>query len=84
MRASRKPIAINHGGWQADLLERTGAGVVLPVEPEQAAVMLTEFLRSPERLARASQAADELARTEFDRDLLAERFEEVLCRALRG
>ena len=28
--AAGKPIAINHGGWQADLLNKTGTGIVLP------------------------------------------------------
>ncbi len=77
--AASRPIAINHDGWQADLLRETGAGLVLPAgDPEGAAAALLEFLRDEERLAAARRAARELADERFGRDLLAARLETVL------
>ena len=39
--AAGKPIAINHGGWMADVIKETGAGLVLsPDNPLQAAETL--------------------------------------------
>ena len=76
------PIAINYRGWQAELLERSGAGIVLPPDDAQvAAASLREFLSSEERLESASSAAKELAEHEFDRDLLFQKFQSVIVSA---
>jgi glycosyltransferase involved in cell wall biosynthesis len=81
--AARRPVMINYGGWQADLLTETGAGIVVsPREPATAAGHLHLLLRSPERLARARCAADALAAGPFDRDRLAAELLRVLERAL--
>jgi glycosyltransferase involved in cell wall biosynthesis len=81
--AASKPVAINYGGWQADLLDDTGAGLCLPqADPMAAAHSLAQLLHSPEALARASANAGELARRRFDRDELAIRLEGVLTRAV--
>lgn len=77
--AAAKPIAINYGGWQADLLNKSGAGLVLPpAAPQQGARMLAGFVRDPARVAAASGAARELARTRFDRDAMAQQLETIL------
>lgn len=77
--AASKPVAINYGGWQAELLERSGAGICLPVgDPAEAARMLLNLLDDPSRLTATAAAAGHLADTEFDRDLLAARLIEVL------
>lgn len=82
--AARKPIAINYGGWQADLLLETGAGIVMtPGDPQQGAQQLAEFIGDPERLQRASKAAFTLAETHFDRERMAQELENVLIRAKR-
>ncbi|GGM42621.1 glycosyltransferase family 4 protein [Microbacterium saperdae] len=76
--ASGTPIAINHGGWQADLITRHGIGIVLDsFDLEDAAVQLTALLQDPERLLLFSRAAADLARSEFSRDDLATRFIDV-------
>ena len=81
--AAGKPIAINHGGWQAELLEESGAGVVLPAaNPESGAQILSDFLASPEGLAHAGQAARELGRSRFSREESATAFETVLKEAV--
>lgn len=78
--AAGKPIAINYGGWQADLLNETGAGIVLsPDDPTAGAHQLAAFVRDRARLQSASEAARDLARTRFDRDLMASQLEAILC-----
>lgn len=77
--AARKPVAINYGGWQADLLHETGAGIVLPPENlDEAARLLADFARDSDRLQQASAAARDLAYTRFARDALAAQLEAVL------
>ena len=77
--AAGKPIAINYGGWQADLLRETGAGIPLPPEDiAQAAQLLAEFAQDSARLQGASTAAGALAYTRFARDKLASTLEQVL------
>jgi glycosyltransferase involved in cell wall biosynthesis len=82
--AAGKPIAINYRGWQADLLQKNGAGVVLPPKnPEIAAQKLIEFISNEDRLERSSKAALRLAHEKFNRDKLYNRIEYVLDKALQ-
>jgi glycosyltransferase involved in cell wall biosynthesis len=77
--AACKPVAINYGGWQADLLREQGAGVVLPPDnTAQAASVLADYIRDLERLCKASAAAKRLAYEQFSRDLLYAKLEKVL------
>ena len=81
--AAGKPIAINHPGWQKDVLERSGAGIVLPVNNVDAAArILKAFLDDANRLAKAAAASAHLADNAFSRDLLAEKLRAVLERAV--
>ena len=80
--ASGTPVAINYGGWQADLLNESGAGIVLPPDdPRRAALQLDELVQDVDRLNRAKQAALELASSRFNRDALARDLEAVLTSA---
>jgi glycosyltransferase involved in cell wall biosynthesis len=79
--AAGRPVAINHGGWIADTLRRTGAGLVLSRDPARAADQLAEFLGNESGMVSASAAARRLAAEEFDRDRLASAFEGVLSDA---
>jgi glycosyltransferase involved in cell wall biosynthesis len=80
--AASRPIVINYGGWQADLLRETGAGLVVdPENTDEAAGQLVRHLRDELWLQRAREAAHRLAVERFSRDLLFERFEQVLDRA---
>jgi glycosyltransferase involved in cell wall biosynthesis len=80
--AAGRPVAINYGGWIADLLTETGAGLVLPPgDPEDAAAAVATFLRDSAAVTAARAAASELARDRFDRDLLFRDFERVLTGA---
>jgi glycosyltransferase involved in cell wall biosynthesis len=72
--AAGRPVAINYGGWQADLLRQHGAGLVLPPDdPAAAARQIHAFLADPGRVRAARAAARQLARAEFDRDAMAAR-----------
>lgn len=70
--AAGRPVMINHRGWQADLLDQSGAGLIVsPNDPGQAARELIAFVRDADRLERAGIAARRLAVERFDRDRLA-------------
>ncbi|MFC7277818.1 glycosyltransferase family 4 protein [Paractinoplanes rhizophilus] len=80
--AAGRPVAVNHGGWIAELLAETGAGLVLPPgDPEAAAGAVSAFLRDPAAVKAARAAASDLARDRFDRDVLFQDFERVLTEA---
>ncbi len=77
--AAGTPVGINHGGWQAEIIERTGAGLVLdPHDVARAGADLAAFLADGSRVSRGRAAARRLATEEFDRDLLAKRLEDCL------
>lgn len=77
--AAGKPIAINHEGWQADIIRRTGAGLVLdPVDIDKSAELLLQAIKNRDGLEKAGLAARKLAREEFSRDELAKRLANVL------
>jgi glycosyltransferase involved in cell wall biosynthesis len=77
--AAGRPVAINYGGWQAELLRDSGAGVVLdPADAEAAADRLAAVIRDDEWLAGAGRAARQLAVERFDRDRLFAEFAAVL------
>lgn len=69
--AAGRPVAINYGGWQADLLESSGCGVVLPRDAHKGAVLLVNFLENQERMDDAASQSHRLANESFDRDVLA-------------
>lgn len=82
--AAGRPIAINHGGWQADLLDETGAGIVLDKDDTpRAARRLLAFIRDGAGISRARKEAAMLARERFSRDKLAADLIRVLERAVR-
>ncbi len=77
--ASGTPVAINYGGWQAELINRTGCGLVLPPsEPENAALMIASFLEDESRVRDAGVAASQLAETDFSRDALVDKLAALL------
>jgi len=81
--AAGRPIAINHGGWLADMIHETGCGLVLEAHDlDAAADRLVAALRDPGWLDRAQVAASRVAETRFDRDKLACQLETVLRRSV--
>ncbi|GGO85169.1 glycosyltransferase WbuB [Marinobacterium nitratireducens] len=82
--ASGTPIAINYGGWQEDLIQSSGAGLVLPPsDPTRAAELIVDFLNDQKRCIASGEAALKLAREQFDRDKLALQLEHVLLETVK-
>ena len=83
--ASGTPVAINYGGWQAELLAETGAGLVIPPDdPAEAAARIDAFLADLTVVRRAGRSARKLAEERFSRDKLAVELENVLLRAVES
>lgn len=83
--AAARPVAINYQGWQADFLQSSGAGIVIPANDSgQSAWAIDEFLRDKEKCTRAREAAIHAADTVFNRDLLADRLIALLEDTVRG
>lgn len=77
--AAGRPLLVNHGGWLADLLQRTGAGLVARADdPADAVEVIQALLADPDRTARARRASRALAASTFSRDVLFERLMAVL------
>lgn len=76
--AAARPVIFNHGGWLPEILSKHGAGWQLSRDPAMAAEELISGVDSQAKSSEASAAALNLARTEFDRDLLFDRFLSVL------
>ena len=80
--AAGKPLMINYGGWQADLLNEYDAGIVVsPDDPIIGAKKLNNLLQDKQRLDDMGQAGLELAKTVFNRNELYKSFENVLLEA---
>ena len=71
-------LAINHGGWLADLLREKDAGLVLSPDAEEAALQIKSMLDSTHDLGKMKSNARQLADSLFSRDALANQLEEVL------
>jgi glycosyltransferase involved in cell wall biosynthesis len=81
--AAGRPVAINHDGWIADIIRKTGAGLLLPAgDPDGASSLVRDFLLDSDRVASSRAAAQRLARERFSRDRLFRDFETVLLRAV--
>lgn len=74
-------VAINHKGWQAELLSSSGAGFHLSASVDKAICELSDWLNNPARIADAGKKARTLAEVQFDRDKLANDLEQVLLAA---
>lgn len=71
-------IAINHKGWQADLLSSSGAGFHLSASVDKASGELMDWVKNPQRILEAGKKARKLAEEQFSRDKLANDLERVL------
>jgi hypothetical protein len=71
-------VAINYGGWHAQLLEEAGAGIRLDTDPRRAAAELQALADEPGRIASAGLNARRLAEAQFSRDDLVAKIQAVL------
>ncbi len=73
--AMSKPVLTNYPGWLAEIVESSGAGVVVPPESaELFADALSSLADDRGKLVHMGKCAHELARAKFDRALLSEEF----------
>lgn len=83
--ASGTPIMINYGGWQADIIEETGAGIVSwQMSFDEAAEFLHCHMMDERWLETASKASHMLSVEKFSRDVLVDEFEQVLQLTIKG
>ena len=76
--AAGKPIMINYGGWQADLLKESGAGFIIPQNnSSQAAKILNDVLTNDETLNQMKKASRQLSH-QFDVNTNFQKFEAVI------
>lgn len=83
--AAGRPIGINYGGWQADLIERRGLGLRIP--PHNAPVAaraISSFLSNAQLIRASGRNALQTAIENFDRDKLTTEFETALIMAYAG
>jgi glycosyltransferase involved in cell wall biosynthesis len=83
--AAGKPIANNFDGWQCQIAEKEGVGVVLSAtDLEAAARMLVSKLSDSEWMKNAAINARQLASTRFSMDAHANALEEIFRRVARS
>ncbi len=83
--AAGKPIVINYSGWQANLLEETGAGIVLdPINIEKAAQILVNFISNNEKLEISAKASEKCADNLFNRDKLFKELEIIFLQVIEN
>lgn len=77
--AASKPILINYGGWQKDILEKNKCGLVAWNKTVPEIVdELEEFLRDEKAYKQACINAKKLALNDFSREYLAKKLENIL------
>lgn len=77
--AASKPVVINYGGWQKDIIEKNANGLVLGTDNiAQSARDLIDFISNEDLISSASSASKLLANSEFSRDSLADQLIGVL------
>lgn len=83
--AAARPIAINYGGWQKDLIESHEVGIALdPHDYAAAATQIVSLVGDDSLCARLGGNARDLAAREFSRDRAATRLLEVLKQAMKS
>ncbi len=80
--AAGKPILLNYGGWQRELLEDADAGMGCTMgDDEEFIRKIGELRADPERLKRMGENARRLAVERFDRNRLAAKALQVVVNA---
>lgn len=80
--AASRPILINYGGWQKEIIENNECGIVAWGKTDKEIVdQLEAFLNDEKRYLRACTNAKTLALNDFSRDLLAKKLESILIQA---
>jgi glycosyltransferase involved in cell wall biosynthesis len=75
-------MAINHGGWQSEVLREADAGIQLSLDLARAASELQEIADVPGRIDELGTNGRRLAEERFSRDKLTAEIELVLAEAI--
>ncbi len=76
------PVIVTNPGWTKRYVERERCGWAIPASsPDQLTAKIAVLVDRPDWLAEAGGRAQEAARRDFDRTLLARQFEDVLLEA---
>ena len=78
--SSGTPVLVNHGGWQAELIEKENCGIQLPFDVSKAAKVLELLNDIDETVLKMGDNARKLAEKHFSRDKLALQLEQVLTK----
>lgn len=70
--AAGKPVVINHGGWQADVIEKYRLGIVLNRDVQESVSRLTDFLFGGG--GRTTEEISTFARENYSREVLYKKF----------
>lgn len=77
--AAAKPILINYGGWQKDILEKNNCGIVAWKKTvEETVNELEAFINNEKLYVQACLNAKKIALNDFSRDHLASKLESIL------
>ncbi|HEY3414489.1 MAG TPA: glycosyltransferase family 4 protein [Armatimonadota bacterium] len=77
--AAGLPVLVNYGGWQAEALQSSGAGLAVdPSDPATLADALIAFRDDPERCRQMGLNARKLAEDQYDRAKLVGQLDAVL------
>ncbi len=79
--ASGTAVALNYGGWQAELIKKYGIGLLLSQDINVAAKVLVDFLSDNNKKINCGANGRNLAISHYSRDDLAKKFEAVLLDA---
>lgn len=82
--AAGKPIIINHGGWQADLIEKHQLGVVLNRQVKQSVSRLQKFFFERENDDFENSRITNFARENYSREVLYNRLYNFVLLPLTG
>ena len=77
-------VAINYGGWQAELLRSANAGMQISANPKEAARQLSSLADEPSRIEEFGKNARRVAEEQFSRDMLVDKIERILQQATDG
>lgn len=76
--AAKKPMLINHEGWQADTIREKNSGYVLPpIATESDAKQFVEYINNVELLKEQGENAYQLAKEEFSLEVAVDRYMNV-------
>lgn len=78
--AAGRPILVNYGGWQQELLERADCGFRLDRDPSVAALQVASLAIDPDRRRSMGRNARRLAESTFSREQLYREWRDVLLR----